>query len=409
MVLLDVLDDTISDIFSDRYNGKYRVYDFAVYLTEMCSRSCTAAAARKFVENKRTPSEKWFRNMAHKLDANQLELVCKSMVEEMVNICRKSELFQAKDVLVAIDKHLIPRYDRGDITGLVRSQLKQGSTLFECYATMQVASGSVRAILDCIRVTPCMDNAELVGRIISSLSAYGIKERLLLLDREFFSVKVIRVLQDANRRYLMPARKHAGIKKAIDEFVEGTRSAISEYTMVNSEGVAVTITLIIKKIGKQDAKKKKKRWRSQKEEKCMGGASKKKKKKEESVYDQYIVFATNLTRQEAMGKIGKITKAYRNRWRIEIGYRQMESIRPWTTSKVPAYHFLLFLASMFMHNMWEFERTSADVDKSEMTLKSLVENAVNSALAMVPDIGDPGGGGMEDLAARYRNMTGLAA
>ena len=149
-------------------------------------------------------------------------------------------------------------------------------------------------------------------------------------------------------------------------------------------------TLIIKKITKEPAKKK--RTRSKEEEKCMESKRTAKPKEEESIYDQYIIFATSVPVKDVQGKIGELTKQYKNRWQIEIGCRQVESIRPWTTSKNPAYHLLLFLAAMFMHNMWAFLRVSNDVNVKEITLKELVKWTVAYALKNIKDFDDSGGG-----------------
>ena len=39
---------------------------------------------------------------------------------------------------MAIDKHLIPRHDRDNMSHLIRSKPKGGTGKFECYATMHV-------------------------------------------------------------------------------------------------------------------------------------------------------------------------------------------------------------------------------------------------------------------------------
>ena len=46
-------------------------------------------------------------------------------------------------------------------------------------------------------------------------------------------------------RFLMPAVKTPRIKRAIEEFIQKRRKAVSKYTMMSSDGRTVTFTLVI--------------------------------------------------------------------------------------------------------------------------------------------------------------------
>ena len=65
------------------------------------------------------------------------------------------------------------------------------------------------------------------------------------MDREFFSVDVVRVFFDARRRFPVPATRTDGIKAAIAEHAGGVRGAVSRYVMRSSESVEATVTLIM--------------------------------------------------------------------------------------------------------------------------------------------------------------------
>ena len=93
--------------------------------------------------------------------------------------------------------------------------------------------------------------------------------RLVLLDREFFSVSVIHELKQLGQKFLMPARKTAGIKKAIIQYVEGNREIVSEYTIHSASKHIESFTLIIIPNPKPD---------------------------KQNITDQYLVFATNIAR-----------------------------------------------------------------------------------------------------------------
>ena len=48
-----------------------------------------------------------------------------------------------KGVLVGIDKHLIPRYNKNSMMGMILSKASAGTKKFECYGTMQIVGQSM--------------------------------------------------------------------------------------------------------------------------------------------------------------------------------------------------------------------------------------------------------------------------
>ena len=59
---------------------------------------------------------------------------------------------------MAIDKHLIPRHGRNDMSHLIRSKPKGDTGKFECYTTMYMMAERVPAILECMQVMRNVDN-----------------------------------------------------------------------------------------------------------------------------------------------------------------------------------------------------------------------------------------------------------
>ena len=114
---------------------------------------------------------------------------------------------------MAIDKHLIPRHDKDNMSHLIRSKPKGGTGKFECHATMHVVAEQVPAILECMQVTRSVDNSDFVRKFMQKLRDYRIRARLLLMDREFYSTEIIR----QGRKFLMPAVKNTGMKRMIRE------------------------------------------------------------------------------------------------------------------------------------------------------------------------------------------------
>lgn len=88
-------------------------------------------------------------------------------------------------VTTAIDKHLIPRYDKLPNNFLIQSKSKNSTTHFESYCTMQCVEKRIRSQLGCYPLYQNKSNADFVRKLLSDGINNGIKIKLLLVDREF--------------------------------------------------------------------------------------------------------------------------------------------------------------------------------------------------------------------------------
>ena len=351
--------------FSSRHNASYGLGEWVAILAEMCSQSLTAeSAVRNLKSTRDIPSAKWFRNMMKTVSPEGAEAVCNTMMERTVRLAKKSGMGRTGNVLVAIDKHLIGRFDKDNMGRPIYSAWKNGTNKFEAYATVQVVAERVNAVLDCVRVTRGSSDVDFVRKFVRTLRDYKIRARLVLLDREFYSVDVMNALSASGNRYLMPAVKNRGIKTAIMEHHHGLRGAVSRHVMKNGAGRYERFVLIIRPAAKP------------------GGGN---KKKAREITDGYIVFATNLPLGRAQLGILVLPEVYRRRWGIETGYRQIEEVRPWTTSRDAKFRMILFFASPFMYNMWAAEHARKGADPMEMTLKALAYSTVLVAICNVAE------------------------
>lgn len=140
------------------------------------------------------------------------------------------------------------------------------------------------------------DTAGFVDRVINQCGKGGVRIRTVLLDREFFSVGVIGVLERAGVGYLMPCPNTDGVVGAIREFAAGRRPAVSTNTIRRSKNEYVTYTMIITKRRRRKSKK-------------QASTS--------NPEDIYIAFATN--------RPDIHLEKYACRWMIETGYRMIEN------------------------------------------------------------------------------------
>ena len=270
--------------FPTRRKTWYGLPEWTAILIEMCRRRTTAeAAAKNLGASKRMPTGKWFRNAMHTVCPGRAEAFCGEMLGHTVHLAKRAGMRGGGDVLVAIDKHLIPRFDAGSMLFLVFAARKNGTNRFEAYATMQVVAGPINAILDCVKFTRDMDNVDFVRRFVHILGRYRIRPRLLLVDREFFAVDVMLALSGLGKKFFMPAAKTPGIKRAILEHHRGRRAAVSTYVMRNAMGQSVTYRLAMQRVRK---------WSEvgDYEPEKKGG---KKRTRDQKIMEMYVVFATN--------------------------------------------------------------------------------------------------------------------
>src|SRR5437764_14129226 len=103
--------------------------------------------------------------------------------------------------LVLIPYHGQPLRDPDEI---YRSQAKSGTSHFHAYATLYVLRDGYRFTVALTTVARGEPLEEVLKRLLRQAAAVGIRCRLLLLDRGFYSVGVIRYLQAARHPFLMP-------------------------------------------------------------------------------------------------------------------------------------------------------------------------------------------------------------
>ena len=112
--------------------------------------------------------------------------------------------------LLAIDLTLIPYHGPPfrDVEEVYRAQAKDGTSHFHAYATAYVVRKGQRytvALTGAAKGEPLKD---VVQRLLRQAASVGIRPCLLLLDRGFYSVAVIRYLQQARHPFLMPVVCH---------------------------------------------------------------------------------------------------------------------------------------------------------------------------------------------------------
>ena len=323
--------------FSQRHNRLYDINSFLLILFQMIDDTGTAntAATRLAMRYRgigiRIPSSRWFRNKATSLEFDVMESRCRMMMDDVLKWAKKRRVLKNRYQTLIMDLHLRPRYDKELIEGMVKSKGTKGTTKYEGCATAQLV-GPPNLHVGCHPLSKGFKIIDSVRKLLADASRNGIKVGLLLVDRGFFSVEVITELQMLKIRFLMPAVKTPGIKRAIEEFIGKKRKAVSKYTMTSRDGKKVTFTLVI--VRKKDGED-----GTDSEDKTM----------------HYMVFAISGEKRVRMA-IESIPEEYRQRWVIETGYRVVEGASGRTTSTKPSYRFFLFCMGLVNANLWIIAR-----------------------------------------------------
>jgi len=352
--------------FSDRYNAIYGKRDFFAMLVEMCHNGATANGVSNEGLLENAPSGRWFRDKLKSISYDDAMLLCDTMITTTVKMARRGGMLsRGYRNMIAIDKHLIPRYDKNNMHKLIYSAWKRGTKRFECYATMQVVAGPINAVIAGTRVTRDDSDTDVIRKFLNVIKQGKIVARFLLMDREFFSVDIMRSVMDAKFRFLMPAIRTTNVKKAIMEYHKGKREKVSQYTVKNSEGREAEVTLIIvpsKDYDDKDAK----------------------------ITSKYMPFVTNMKNCRIEDEMTQIPEEYKSRWGIETAYRQIEQARPKTFSRDGTLRLILFFTALLIYNMWAIERAAnKDVNPKLITIKMITSSTFQLFLFEPRGLGPP--------------------
>ncbi len=279
------------------------------------------ANARKSLGGRKEPSDRWFASMLKSPVVAEVQNVFDMQVTQQFKKMVRLGMVPKEGLTIAIDMHLIPRYDKKPGKELTRSRYKNGTKLFERYMTAQCVDKSLKIHLGAQYLEMGDSVPDFVDRILKSVKKTGAKIRLVLLDREFFSVDTIIALLNNNVTYLMPCRNSSGVIAALREYDKNTRNATSQATLQGHTGM-VDFTMRIEK---------------------------RKNNKDATMPEQkFIGFATNAPTIDV--------KKYTKRWGVETGYRLVETMRAKTRIQDMAARMLCFYYSLLAYNEWMIVR-----------------------------------------------------
>jgi hypothetical protein len=279
----------------------------------------------------KAPCEETFTAALHPqlLDVDRIKRrVNAALGDQMPRALRRQ---RKRPLTIAVDLTLIAYYGRHDLDDpqIYRSQAKRGTNSFFAYATVYLVLHGERFTLAVAPVTRSEALKQVLQELLLVVSKRGLKVGLLLLDRGFYSVEVIRYLQQARRPFLMPLVGHG--RKAdhplgpsgSNVFKAMKSSGWFSHTLQDARKNKATVLVCVKRT----------RYKNK-----HG-----KRKSETWVYAYWGL---------APKPVDWVKDTYRRRFGIETSYRQMNQCRIRTTTKKFSVRFLYVAIGLLLRNLW---------------------------------------------------------
>jgi hypothetical protein len=230
---------------------------------------------------------------------------------------------------VAIDLHLNPYYgepyrSRNEI---YYGQPKQGTSKFHAYASACIVEHGHRYTLALTWVRRHESTVTVLRRLLSKIRKIGLKIRCLLLDRGFFSVAVMTLLQQEKLPFLMPV-KFSGRRPKRCRKATGLRAIRRQpagwYSHTMQSGKQqVTFSVCV-------------------------GYRRHRNRKDGKQRSQKLLFAS----WRVHGTPTVIRERYRKRFGIETSYRQHRQGRIYTCTRNPRLRLFFIAVAFILRNMW---------------------------------------------------------
>jgi putative transposase len=232
---------------------------------------------------------------------------------------------------LAIDLTLLPYHGQPfrEANELYRGPVKSGTTHFHAYATAYLIQQGQRATVALTWVRQGERLAAVLQRLLGYARAAGVRPRLLLLDRGFYAVDVIRYLQAARRPFLMPVPRkgrpadHPRGPGGTRVFATWKRSGWGSYQLHSTGRPRVTVRIGV-------------HCRNRRGRRGQRG-------RERLVYAFWGWQASTPAR---------VSQLYRERFGIETSYRQMNQARARTCTRNPVVRLFLVGVALVLRNVW---------------------------------------------------------
>ena len=257
-------------------------------------------------------------------------------LERRLNLSLVTKLpkaLRSKPRMLAIDLTLIPYHGQParHKKEIYRSQPKSGTTHFHAYGTAVVLHKGHRYTLALTRVERGEAMKDVARRLLAIVRRRGVRVKMVLLDKGFFSVAVISYLKRARYGFIIPAVLRGRKPKASSprrglRALAKRRHGYYRHTLTRqSNGRRSSTRLTICVASKKYTHEKTGRRRRKK-----------------------LLYAVHRIRLTPRA----IRETYRKRFGIETSYRQMNEARIKTSTREPRQRLLFVGIALVLRNVW---------------------------------------------------------
>ena len=248
-----------------------------------------------------------------------------ALANNLPRTLRRSPQRMAAD-LVLIPYHGQPQHDPDKI---YRSEAKSGTSHFHAYATLYVIRNGYRFTVALTPVSRGEPLEAVLKRLLHQAAQVGIRCRLLLLDRGFYSVGVIRYLQAAHHPFLMPVICRG---RRLDDprgpsgtnvFLTWQSSGFGTYTLHDAQKRPARVAICVK------CRYYRGQWHRHGK--------------------QHLIYAFWGLQPPSFDWV---RETYRQRFSIETTYRQLHQARIRTSTRDPALRLLYVGIALILRNVW---------------------------------------------------------
>lgn len=277
-------------------------------------------------------------------------------------LCKGKRSYSVAADITLIPYHGKPQTDEREV---LRAEAKCGTNHFHGYATISIVHQQQRLVLAVhfVRLHESMDT--ILGELLRRIKRLKIRLRRLYVDKEFYSVAVMRLLRRLHLAFVLPVPVRANSREAT-RICRGRCSHWARYQVRSRRDGHCTLRVAVVKRNRRPSQRKVVRW---------------------------FVFA--LAGLPPRIQAQQVFQLYRQRFGIETCYRQLNQVRARTSSRSPAFRLLLAGLALALINLYVQLRQSLrsrpsrarHQQRTRLTLQRLallLRHAIESLFSLKP-------------------------
>jgi len=291
-----------------------------------------------------TPSPDVVFERLSRLTVNDAFSLSRALLARNLKRRKVRRILEKGPITVAIDEHQVPTWSKSGSPYILRSVHHEGTKTAFSVLSLEIVSDGMRLTLAIVPLAQLAFRERLILDLLNEAAGY-ITVKTVLMDRGFWSARILDDLDKAGFNYLIPVPRSDPVD-AVMLKIRHLMQWVSPWSITSNDCKRTAhFTLTI-----QDTPRKK-RQRSE---------------------DDRLLLATN--RHVDEDDLAALAKEYDGRWGIETGYRVKEhDFRIKTRTRLIATRLFLWLLQFIVYNLWILARMNQE--KRDPTVKPLTITA----------------------------------